>query len=137
MHKEPTKSAKRLPATNCTPAASRTHILTSGIRKSKQCSLKASDETGNFATITKDKHETYQSNVHSLDNKKPGQVPILPYFLCTPCINHTPMSPATKTIKAHVCSATSLTTFPRKLKIAPTTFPTTAGNASTAFPRAF
>ena len=44
------------------------------------------------------------------------------------------MSPTTKTIKAHVCSATNPTTFPRKLKIAPTALPTMAGNASTAFP---
>ena len=43
------------------------------------------------------------------------------------------MSPATKTIKAHVCSATNPTAFPRKLKIAPTTLPTMAGNVSTAF----
>ena len=53
VHKEPTKSAKRLPATNCTPAASCTHILTSGIRKSKQCRLKASDETGKFCNYHK------------------------------------------------------------------------------------
>ena len=59
---------------------------------------------------------------------------IPPYFPCTHCINHTPMSPATKTIKSHVCSATSPTAFPRKLKIAPTTLPTIAGNASSAFP---
>ena len=44
------------------------------------------------------------------------------------------MSPTTKTIKAHVCSATNPTGFPRKLKIAPTALPTMAGNASTAFP---
>ena len=44
------------------------------------------------------------------------------------------MSPIAKTIKAHVCSATNPTTFPRKLKIAPTTLPTIASNASTAFP---
>ena len=50
------------------------------------------------------------------------------------CINHQPTNPATKTIKAHVCSATNPTVFPRKLKIAPTTLPTIAGNASTAFP---
>ena len=52
----------------------------------------------------------------------------------TLCITHTPMSPATETIKAHVCSATNPTAFPRKLKIAPTTLPTIADNASTAFP---
>ena len=59
---------------------------------------------------------------------------ILPYFLCTPYINHTPISPTTKTIKAHVCSTTNPTALPKKLKIAPTTLPTIAGNASTAFP---
>ena len=44
------------------------------------------------------------------------------------------MSPTTKTIKGHVCSATNSTAFPRKLKMAPTTLPTIAGNASAAFP---
>ena len=39
-----------------------------------------------------------------------------------------------KTIKAHVCSATNPTTFPRKLKIAPIALPTVASNSSTAFP---
>ena len=52
----------------------------------------------------------------------------------TLCINHTAMSPGTKTIKAHVFSATNPTTFPKKLKIAPTILPTMAGNASTTFP---
>ena len=33
-----------------------------------------------------------------------------------------------------MCSATNPTTFPRKLKIAPTTLPTIAGNASRAYP---
>ena len=47
------------------------------------------------------------------------------------------MSPATKTIKAHVCSATNPTAFPRKVKITPTALPTIAGNASTAFPASF
>ena len=59
---------------------------------------------------------------------------IPPYLLCILCINHQPTSPATKTIRAHVNSATNLTTFPRKPKIAPTTLPTIAGNASTDFP---
>ena len=44
------------------------------------------------------------------------------------------MSPTTKTIKAHVCSATNPTAFPRKLKIAPTTLPTMVGNVSAVFP---
>ena len=50
------------------------------------------------------------------------------------CISHQPMSPTAKTIKAHVCSATNLTAFPRKLKMTPTRLPTIAGNASAAFP---
>ena len=59
---------------------------------------------------------------------------IPPHFLCTPCINPTPISPTTKTIKAHVCSATNPTTLPKKLKIASTTLSKIAGNASTTFP---
>ena len=55
---------------------------------------------------------------------------ISPYFLCTLCINHQPTSPATKTIKAHVCSVTN----PKKFKMAPTTLPTIAGNPSAVFP---
>ena len=50
------------------------------------------------------------------------------------CINDQPASPATKTIRVHVCSATNSTVFQRKLKIAPTALPTMVGNASTAFP---
>ena len=50
------------------------------------------------------------------------------------CFNHQPTSPATKTIKAHVCLATNPTAFLRKLRIPPTTLPTMAGNASAAFP---
>ena len=37
-------------------------------------------------------------------------------------------------MKAHVCSVTNPMAFPRKLKLAPATLPTIAGNASTAFP---
>ena len=59
---------------------------------------------------------------------------ISPYLLCTLCINHTPITPPTKTIKARVYSATNPTIFPRKLKMPPTTLPTIAGNASVAFP---
>ena len=44
------------------------------------------------------------------------------------------MSHVTITIRAHICSAKNPTAFPRKLKIAPITLPTIAGNASTAFP---
>ena len=53
VQKEPAKPAKRLPAANCTPAASCTHILASGIRKGKQCRFKASDETGKFCNYHK------------------------------------------------------------------------------------
>ena len=49
---------------------------------------------------------------------------IPPYLLCVLCINDQPISPATK----------NPTVFPRKVKIAPTTLPTIAGKASTAFP---
>ena len=50
------------------------------------------------------------------------------------CINHTTTSPATKTTRAHVCSATNPMAFPRKLKIAPTTLAVMVGSASTVFP---
>ena len=43
------------------------------------------------------------------------------------------MSRTTKTIKAHVHSATDPTTFPRKLKMAPKKLPMISGNFSTAF----
>ena len=54
-------------------------------------------------------------------------------FIDTLCINHTLISPATKTIKAHVCSTTNPMAFPKKPRMAPTTLPTIARNASTAF----
>ena len=54
--------------------------------------------------------------------------------LLTFCINHTPLSPATKTIRAHICSAANPMVLTRKLKIPPTILPTIASNASTAFP---
>ena len=44
------------------------------------------------------------------------------------------MSPAIKTVKTHVFSATSPTAFSRKLKAAPTTLPMMPGSVSTAFP---
>ena len=44
------------------------------------------------------------------------------------------MSPTTKTIRAHVYSATNPTALPSKLKMTPTTLPTMAGNTSTDFP---
>ena len=54
------------------------------------------------------------------------------YFL-TFCMNHTPISPATKTIKVHVFSAKNPTALPKKLKIAPATLTKIVSNASTAF----
>ena len=54
------------------------------------------------------------------------------YFL-TFCINHTPISPATKTIKVHVFSAKNPTTLLKKRKIARATLTKIAGNTSTAF----
>ena len=54
--------------------------------------------------------------------------------MLTLCINNAPISPVEKTIRVHVCSATNPTAFPRKLKVAPTTLPTIAGNVSAAFP---
>ena len=48
VHKETAKPAKKLPAASCTPATSCTYILTSGVRKGKQCRFKASDERGKF-----------------------------------------------------------------------------------------
>ena len=49
-------------------------------------------------------------------------------------INHQAMSPARKTIKAHVFSATDPPAFQRRLKMAPTILLTIAGNALAAFP---
>ena len=51
----------------------------------------------------------------------------------TLCINHAPISSATKRIKVHVCSATNPTPLPKKPERALTTLPTIAGNTSTAF----
>ena len=48
--------------------------------------------------------------------------------------NHQLMSPATKTIRAHVYLATDPKAFPRKLKIVPKTLTTMLDNFSTAFP---
>ena len=65
LHRELTKPAKKLSAASRNLVTSCTYILTSGIRKGKQCRLKASDKTGNFAIVTKDKHDaekTDQSN---------------------------------------------------------------------------
>ena len=90
-----------------------------------------------------DKHETDQGNVQDPTMRAwPGSLaryhdhlaPPPPYFFCILCINHTPMSPATKTVKAHVCSANNPAALPRRLRIAATTLPMIAGNASMAFP---
>ena len=54
--------------------------------------------------------------------------------LVIPCITHTPISPAIKKIRAHVCSAKNSTALPKKLRMASTTLPTIAGNASAALP---
>ena len=48
LHKEPSQSVKKIPAASGTPVISCTYILPSGVREDKQCSLKASDETGKF-----------------------------------------------------------------------------------------
>ena len=44
------------------------------------------------------------------------------------------MSPLTKAIRAHVCSAINPTALPKKPRMPPTAFPTIAGNASVDFP---
>ena len=49
-------------------------------------------------------------------------------------MRHTPVSPGTKIIKAHLWSATNPTGLLETLKIAPTTLSTIAGNASIVFP---
>ena len=48
VHRAPAKPVKNLSAASRTPVTSWTYILTSGIRKGKQCKLKVSDETGKF-----------------------------------------------------------------------------------------
>ena len=80
-----------------------------------------------------------QANAHYTDptaKSWPGTITNLaqPYFLDRLFINHTPRSPATKTIKAHVYSAKNEIALPKKLKMTPKTLPTIAGNASTVFP---
>ena len=49
------------------------------------------------------------------------------------CINHIPICCTTKTINAHVCSATKTTVLTRKLKNAPKILLIVAGNALKAF----
>ena len=89
LHRELTKPAKKLSAASRNLVTSCTYILTSGIRKGKQCRLKASDKTGNFAIVTKDKHDaekTDQSNVQ-VHVHFPGPTRTMtnlvpPYFSC-------------------------------------------------------
>ena len=50
------------------------------------------------------------------------------------CISNTPISPATKAVKAYTYLATNPTSLLKKPKIAPKTLPTITGNASEAFP---
>ena len=47
MHKESTKPAKKIPVASCT------HILTSDIRKDKQCRQEVSDKTDKFCKYHK------------------------------------------------------------------------------------
>ena len=44
-----------------------------------------------------------------------------------------PIETATKIIKAHVCLTANQKALPKRLKIAPTTYPKIAGNVSMAF----
>ena len=53
VDKEPTQPVKTPPAASHTSVTSCTYILTSGVRKGKQCKLKASDETGKFCHFQK------------------------------------------------------------------------------------
>ena len=53
VDKEPTQLAKTPPAASRTPVTFCTYILTSGVRKGKQCKLKVSDETGKFCHLHK------------------------------------------------------------------------------------
>ena len=64
----------------------------------------------------------------------PGLMKKVLCLFSTFCINHTIKSPATKTIKSLVYSATNPTTLLRKLKIAPTILPAITGNGSIIFP---
>ena len=53
LHRELTKPAKKLSAASRNLVTSCTYILTSGIRKGKQCRLKAYDKTGKFCNCRK------------------------------------------------------------------------------------
>ena len=48
VHKELAKPVKKLSAASCTPATSCTYILTSGVRKGKQCRFKVLDGASKF-----------------------------------------------------------------------------------------
>ena len=53
VDKESTQPVKTPPAASRTPVTSCTYILTSGVRKGKQCKLKASDKTVKFCHLHK------------------------------------------------------------------------------------
>ena len=53
VNKAPTRPTKKASAASRTSVASCTYILTSGIRKGKQCKLKALDKTGKFCHLHK------------------------------------------------------------------------------------
>ena len=121
MYKELTKPAKKVPAV-AVPTSSHLAQGHAGWRHhTRQVS---------FVNITKDKHKTDPKWCAGPYNKDLAP----PYFLNSLRINDTPISPATKTIKTHVCSATNPMALTRKLKMASTTLPTIAGNASAASP---
>ena len=53
VNKEPAQSVKTPSTASHTPVTSCTYILSSGLKKGKQCKLKASDETGKFCHLHK------------------------------------------------------------------------------------
>ena len=117
--------------------------------KASNASRKYQARQVSFATVTKDKHDaenTDQRNVQALAHSPDPATKawpetmtnlVLPYFSCllSQYPLHQPYTnePCKKTIKAHACLATNPKALLKKLKMAPTTFPTIAGNASTAF----
>ena len=53
VNKEPTQPVKTPSAASRTAVTSCSYILTSGLKKGKQCKLKASDKTGKFCHLHK------------------------------------------------------------------------------------
>ena len=53
VNKEPAQSVKMPSTASYTPVTFRTYILTSVLKKGKQCKLKASDEMGKFCHLHK------------------------------------------------------------------------------------